>query len=67
MWFRRRENKSGEEARLAFEDAVQQLDAVEKRDVEVKNVVRAHEDLQKRNHFAERMQNIIIGIGAGVE
>lgn len=63
MWFRRRENKSGEEARLALEDAEAQLQKVKRRDAEVKQVVAAHKRLQSQNHFAEQLENIIIGIG----
>lgn len=64
MWlFRRRENRSGEEARLALKDAETQLEKVEQRDIEVKRVVAAHKRLQSQNHFAEQLENIIIGIG----
>lgn len=63
MWFRRRENKSGEEAKLALEDATEQLEKVTRRDVEVKRVVSAHRRLQDTNHFAEQLEKIILGIG----
>lgn len=63
MWFRRRENKSGEEAKLALEDATKQLARVERRDSEVQKVVSAHKRLQDKNHFAEKLEEIILGIG----
>lgn len=63
MWFRRRENKSGEEAKLALADATQQLERVKRRDAEVRKVVADHKRLQDTNHFAEQLEGIILGIG----
>jgi len=60
MWFRR-ENKSGEEAKLALEDAEQKLHDTEQRSGEVNAVVKAHKKLQERNHFAEQLEHIIRG------
>lgn len=60
MWFRR-ENRSGEEADLAFEDAERKLRDTKRRTPEVQEIVRAHKRLQERNHFAEQLEDIILG------
>lgn len=63
MWFRRRprENRSGEEANLALEDALGKLQETRERSKEVEAVVKAHKELQGRNHFAEQLEEIILG------
>ena len=60
MWSLWRAKPTSKEADLALKDAHRNLREVKKRGEEVTNVSNALKDLYARNHFAERLEAIII-------
>ena len=60
MWSLWRAKPTSEEADRALKDANRSLREVKKRGAEVTNVSNALKDLYARNHFAERLESIII-------
>lgn len=61
MWFLRRpENKSGDEAEAALEDAKAKLQEVQNRGEEVTALSSAIRQIRQRNHFAETLEALIL-------
>lgn len=61
MWFLRRQgNKSGDEAREALENAEKKLDEVKSRGEEVTDISKSLKRLRERNHFSEKLEELIL-------
>ncbi len=61
MWFLHRPgNKSGDEAKKALEEAQQKLQEVQERGPEVTALSSAIKDIRERNHFIEKLQELIL-------
>jgi hypothetical protein len=61
VWFlrRRKDDKSGDEAKEALENAQQQLIEVQERGEEVTNLAQAFKELRERNHFSEKFEELL--------
>lgn len=61
MWFlRRQEVKSGDDAKKALVESEQQLLEVQGRAEEVTVLSQAIRELRERNHFSERLEQLIM-------
>lgn len=62
MWFRRRENKTGEAAK-ALRDTRRHLRVIRAQAAEVEEVSNALKEIREQNHFAEAIEEILFGKG----
>lgn len=61
MWFQRRpDNKSGEEASKALEESQEQLKEVQNLGAEVTALSSAIKRIHERNHFSEKLEELIL-------
>lgn len=63
MWFRRKSSKELEEAQEALKEAEETLKDIQDRGEEVTKVSKSLREFRERNHFAEKLEEIIFRRG----